>query len=324
MIQVPPAKPFAKRASVARHPQESFLGSDCSVDMMLEKIRACGKGNHCRLEICKGASDVGYNVHAHFFWEIQFHYQEHPNAEITKILIIPPLVRHESTRMLPGKFIFCFSLGTSSFLGPHMTGTQKRMVSSRSLENLRIQLSLLQQLEQAQTSQSTREDALSAQINSFVINIIDTYQEALAKNSTFAKGDTFRQAAELIRKNACNPDFRISAVSKALGIHKSNLGRIFRKNRNITAQQYLINSRIYHACDMLSTNNFSITSIAYLTGWTYPSHFRNTFRRVTGMTPREYMLRCKNGAPFLPAGLIPKGNTPESVIDEYMRDMKKG
>ena len=306
------------------HPLGALVEDECPVDMVLEKLRACAKVNRCPMEICKNLTEPGYNVHSHFFWEIQFHYQEHPNAEITKILIIPPLVRHESTRMLPGKFIFCFSVGTSSFLGPHMTGTQKRMVSSRSLENLQIQLRLLQQLDEAQTSQAARENALSEQIKSFVVNIIDIYQEALAKNSTFAKGDTFRQAAELIRKNACNPAFRISAVSKALGIHKSNLGRIFRKNRNITAQQYLINSRIYHACDMLSTNNFSIESISKMTGWTYPSHFRNTFKRVTGMTPREYMLRCKNGAPFLPAGLIPKGNTPESVIDEYMRDMKKG
>ena len=70
--------------------------------------------------------------------------------------------------------------------------------------------------------------------------------------------------------------------------------------------------------------NARLADVAQAVGFEDQSYFTKVFRRVTGMTPREYMLRCKNGAPFLPAGLIPKGNTPESVIDEYMRDMKKG
>ena len=74
---------------------------------------------------------------------------------------------------------------------------------------------------------------------------------------------------------------------------------------------------------MLSTNNFSIESISKMTGWTYSSHFRNTFKKVIGMTPREYMLRCKNERPFLPSALIPKDITSDSVIDEYMRVMMK-
>jgi len=43
------------------------------------------------------------------------------------------------------------------------------------------------------------------------------------------------------------------------------------------------------AIDLMQDTDNTVTDIASLLGYTEPSHFARAFRRLAGMSPREYM-----------------------------------
>lgn len=70
--------------------------------------------------------------------------------------------------------------------------------------------------------------------------------------------------------------------------------RIFQKRWNVPPHTYQIIVRIQKAKNMLR-EGYPISSIACETGFADQSHFTRHFKRIVGITPREYQLRFTNG-----------------------------
>ena len=68
----------------------------------------------------------------------------------------------------------------------------------------------------------------------------------------------------------------------------SQFNRQFRKKFHTTPRAYLTNVRMNAACHLLVTTDLPISDISLQTGFYDQSHFANTFRRATGMTPRDW------------------------------------
>ena len=49
--------------------------------------------------------------------------------------------------------------------------------------------------------------------------------------------------------------------------------------------------RIKHACDMLLNTGFSITEIAYSSGFNDSNYFGDVFKRIKGVSPLQYRKR---------------------------------
>lgn len=73
-----------------------------------------------------------------------------------------------------------------------------------------------------------------------------------------------------------------------------HLTRAFRISRGRSIGSYICEWRINHAKRLLSSGD-SIKSIAFSMGFTSPSNFSSTFRRVTGETPRQYRQQAGHG-----------------------------
>lgn len=68
--------------------------------------------------------------------------------------------------------------------------------------------------------------------------------------------------------------------------------RLFRDAEGTTPNGYQIGLRIRRACELLERGS-SIVDTALETGFYDQSHFTNTFRRITGTTPRQYRKKRK-------------------------------
>ncbi len=100
------------------------------------------------------------------------------------------------------------------------------------------------------------------------------------------------QALVYINDNITN-DVSLDQLSTALFINKSYLCRQFKKATNMTINEYIKNRRLSIAKKKLQFTDISISDIALLCGFSNFSHFSNFFKKMEGMTPRQYRDKFK-------------------------------
>lgn len=86
---------------------------------------------------------------------------------------------------------------------------------------------------------------------------------------------------------------RLETLAGIAALSVSGLHRMFRKHTQSTISDYLIRVRIADACARLSTSDQPIHHIATDTGYASLANFNRHFRRLRGMTPREYRGRFR-------------------------------
>lgn len=83
-------------------------------------------------------------------------------------------------------------------------------------------------------------------------------------------------------------DISLSEIADSAGISKTEANRCFKTVLSTTPYQYLLETRLEHACHLLVTTTLSIHDIAMQCGFHEDSLFGSSFRKRTGMTPLQY------------------------------------
>jgi AraC family transcriptional regulator len=102
-----------------------------------------------------------------------------------------------------------------------------------------------------------------------------------------------RRIEQAGRRIAAAPDTPLTLTSLAneARISRYRFLRAFRQIVGVTPYQYLLRMRLQVAAARLRRASDSITSIAYGAGFNDLSTFNRRFRRIMGMTPREWRSR---------------------------------
>lgn len=95
------------------------------------------------------------------------------------------------------------------------------------------------------------------------------------------------QAIEYIRENL-NEDLSLTQISALLQISPNYFTTLFKQSTGLSACQYVILCRIEKAKRLLTKLDFSLVEVSQQVGFQSQSHFINTFRKQTGMTPKMY------------------------------------
>lgn len=86
----------------------------------------------------------------------------------------------------------------------------------------------------------------------------------------------------------------LKELSQDLDINPAYLSREFSKHfNNLSFGEYIRKQRIEKAIEYLNTSSYSLTKIAYLTGFSDQSHFTRIFKKHTGKNPSEYRKNLK-------------------------------
>lgn len=83
-------------------------------------------------------------------------------------------------------------------------------------------------------------------------------------------------------------DIKLPAIIKNAGMSKNTFLRNFERATGYAPINYLINIRIARACSLLRETTYSIAEISYKTGFNDNNYFSKTFKKIAGMTAREY------------------------------------
>lgn len=83
-------------------------------------------------------------------------------------------------------------------------------------------------------------------------------------------------------------DLRIPQIAAYAGINKSYLHSLFSGQLNCTITDYINRRRLEQAAFLLVNSTFSVTDIAFSTGYNSRQHFGSTFEKYYGISPRAY------------------------------------
>ena len=85
----------------------------------------------------------------------------------------------------------------------------------------------------------------------------------------------------------------LDSLSAKLGIHPVHLSRSFPKYRDVTLGEYIRMHKIKKSLPALINSKFSLTQIAYLSGFSDQSHYTRTFKKYFNCTPIAFKQAIK-------------------------------
>lgn len=105
-------------------------------------------------------------------------------------------------------------------------------------------------------------------------------------------GDLIAQVKAFVLEHYHRVELSLQDAANHVNVSPSHLSKIFSQETNQTFIDFLMRTRIRKAMELLVSTNAKSYEVAFQVGYNDPSYFSNLFKRVTGMTIREFR---KNG-----------------------------
>lgn len=83
-------------------------------------------------------------------------------------------------------------------------------------------------------------------------------------------------------------DYNVEKLSDTLGLSRGHLHRKIKELTGTTPVDFLRNYRLGKAAELLRGRKFTISEVAYRTGFTSPAYFSKCFKAAYGVTPTEF------------------------------------
>lgn len=109
----------------------------------------------------------------------------------------------------------------------------------------------------------------------------------LAKDDS-PQNDLVNRIIEITEECFTNHGLSISEISTMLSYNSKYLSHLFKTKMGISYSEYLRNVRIKYAVSLLDHGIDSVKNIAYLSGFSDPLYFSSVFKKVVGVSPKDY------------------------------------
>ncbi|GAA2097075.1 AraC family transcriptional regulator [Microlunatus panaciterrae] len=96
----------------------------------------------------------------------------------------------------------------------------------------------------------------------------------------------------------------VEELADAAAMSPSYFTRQFKLHFGTTPHRYLRSVRLMAVCELLSTTDLSLTTVAHQTGYYDQSHMSNEFSRERGMSPTAYRQLHRHPHPFAQRGSL--------------------
>lgn len=121
-------------------------------------------------------------------------------------------------------------------------------------------------------------------VESIIIKVMQ-FREKKTENKYWS---TIIKAKEYIDNNYANPNISLNSVAAYVNISSSHFSTIFSQETGENFIEYLTKVRMKKAMSLLKMTSQKSAEIAYNVGYNDPHYFSYLFKKITGMTPKEY------------------------------------
>jgi AraC-like DNA-binding protein len=109
--------------------------------------------------------------------------------------------------------------------------------------------------------------------------------------ATYAKGGLpswrLKRAIELLEVDLAKMP-TLAEVAELIGLHPTSFCRGFKQSTGLSPHRYMLVHRVNRAKEMMDDQRLSLTEIALECGFSSSSQFSVVFKKIAGMSPREF------------------------------------
>lgn len=129
--------------------------------------------------------------------------------------------------------------------------------------------------------------ATVSRLRAWALRVTELYMDYMSDRSEHATGRLVTQAKQLINGGLLE-DFTVQDIAMKLHVHPNYLSRLFARETGKTLTEYAVMLRMEKAKALLASPGMKVFQVAEEVGYGSVSHFNRTFKRHTGMNPKEY------------------------------------
>jgi AraC family transcriptional regulator len=89
-------------------------------------------------------------------------------------------------------------------------------------------------------------------------------------------------------------ELTVSGIAQAVGMSRNHFSKLFKESTGQTPYQYVIDTRVKKAKELLTTGKFTISEAAHHLGFVDQSHLTRHFKRVFGLPPKRLLSRRRS------------------------------
>jgi len=124
--------------------------------------------------------------------------------------------------------------------------------------------------------------------------LIEIFEKYINEKKRTKKAPAWAKEIKELIQDHIDTSISLKEISKDLDIHPAYLSREFSKYfDNLSFGEYIRKQRIEKAVEYLKSSNYTLTKIAYLTGFSDQSHFTRIFKKFIGVNPSLYRKKLK-------------------------------
>lgn len=105
------------------------------------------------------------------------------------------------------------------------------------------------------------------------------------------------QAKQYIDQHFTDPEMSLSSVARRVGHSACHFSTVFGEETGQTFKEYLTQTRIKRAKELLRTTTLRSSEISDQVGYNDPHYFSLVFRKCTGLAPKEFRLQAQGKTP---------------------------
>lgn len=130
-----------------------------------------------------------------------------------------------------------------------------------------------------------------AECKAYFYSIVSSLMRIEQQSVTSDAYSKISKALFYLQDHYLEPDFRISDLSKMLGISPRYFEMLFLKEFGISPKDYVSHLKMELAKELILSEKSSITDVAFKLGYSDIYHFTKIFKAKTGFSPSEYRRR---------------------------------
>jgi AraC-like DNA-binding protein len=261
--------------------------------------------NDVAVVVTNKTTNIAHGTHCHNSYEFVIAYSDLPSAVIDNIeydrpqnalFAINPMQEHGIAVDYEGFNLcgihisqsFMQNVAVSIYDDPNISFSNKSIIINHDLSML-VRL-FLEELRYKQTGHEFIIENLSLLIAGYLARQLEHNLSSNPHKVSRHYKENIKTVIDYMNENYSS-GISCTELSDLIKTDKFNFIRSFRAQTNKTPYEYLLDLKIEKAKKMLMSDKFSITEISMMCGFSSHSHFTSTFKRKTGISPKEYRLK---------------------------------